>query len=76
MKNVEDIRFKANNYMKKELKEPYAGETTVLHYLEVLRDKIGFDAVSYTHLDVYKRQVYCRCGWKCTEGFYYIPWAY
>lgn len=43
MKNVEDIRFKANNYMKKELKEPYAGETTVLHYLEVLRDKIGFD---------------------------------
>ena len=20
--------------------------------------------------------VYCRCGWKCTEGFYYIPWAY
>ena len=40
MKNVEDIRFKANNYMKNELKEPYAGETTVLHYLEVLRDKV------------------------------------
>ena len=43
MKNVENIRFKANNYMKNELKEPYAGETTVLHYLEVLRDKVGFD---------------------------------
>ena len=43
MKNVEDIRFKANNYMKNELQEPYAGETTVLHYLEVLRDKVGFD---------------------------------
>lgn len=43
MKHVEDIRLKANNYMKKELKEPYAGETTVLHYLEVLRDRVGFD---------------------------------
>lgn len=43
MKNVEDIRFKANNYMKTELREPYAGETTVLHYLEVLRDKVGFE---------------------------------
>ncbi len=43
MKNVEDIRVKANNYMKTELGKPYAGETTVLHYLEVLRDKVGFD---------------------------------
>lgn len=41
MKNVENIRTKANNYMK--LEEPYAGETNVLHYLEVLRDKVGFD---------------------------------
>ena len=41
MKNVEDIRTRANNYM--QLDEPYAGETTVLHYLEVLRDKVGFD---------------------------------
>ena len=41
MKNVEDIQIKANNYMK--LEEPYKGETTVLHYLEVLRDRIGFD---------------------------------
>ena len=43
MKNVEDIRTRANNYM--EFKEPYAGETTVLHYLEVLRDKVGFDVL-------------------------------
>lgn len=43
MKNVEGIRTKANNYMK--LEEPYAGETTVLHYLEVLRDRVGFDKV-------------------------------
>ena len=41
MKNVEDIRTRANNYM--ELDEPYAGETEVLHFLEVLRDKVGFD---------------------------------
>ena len=41
MKNVEDIRTRANNYM--QLDEPYEGETTVLHYLEVLRDKVGFD---------------------------------
>ncbi len=41
MKNVEDIQTRANNYM--ELDEPYKGETTVLHYLEVIRDRIGFD---------------------------------
>ena len=43
MKNVEDIRTRANNYM--QLEEPYAGETTVLHFLEVLRDRIGFDTL-------------------------------
>ncbi len=41
MKNVEDIRTRANNYMK--LPEPYMGETEVLHFLEVIRDRIGFD---------------------------------
>lgn len=41
MKNNEDIRFRANNYMK--LDEPYGGETKVMHFLEVLRDEIGFD---------------------------------
>ena len=41
MKNVDDIRTRANNYMK--LDEPYEGETNVLHYLEVLRDRVGFD---------------------------------
>ena len=43
MKNVEDIRTRANNYM--QLETPYAGETTVLHYLEVLRDRVGFDQI-------------------------------
>lgn len=41
MRNVEVIRTRANNYM--QLDEPYAGETNVLHYLEVLRDRVGFD---------------------------------
>ena len=43
MKNVEDIRTRANNYM--QLETPYEGETTVLHYLEVHRDRIGFDKI-------------------------------
>ncbi len=43
MRNVEDIRQRANNYM--QLSEPYAGETNVLHYLEVLRDRVGFEAI-------------------------------
>ena len=43
MKNVDDIRTRANNYMK--LEEPYQGETKVLHFLEVLRDEIGFDVI-------------------------------
>lgn len=43
MKHVEDIRTRANQYM--QLQEPYQGETTVLHYLEVLRDRIGFDVL-------------------------------
>ena len=41
MKNVEDIRTRANNYMG--LETPYGGETQVLHFLEVLRDRVGFD---------------------------------
>jgi heterodisulfide reductase subunit B len=41
MANVEDIQTRANNYMA--LNEPYKGETNVLHFLEVLRDRVGFD---------------------------------
>lgn len=39
--NREDIRSKVNAYLK--LDTPYEGETSVLHYLEVLRDRVGFD---------------------------------
>jgi len=41
MKVNEDIRTKANNYLAPEV--PYAGETQVIHYLQLLRDEIGFD---------------------------------
>ena len=44
MQRNEDIRNKVNRYLKNEV--PYEGETTVLHYLEVLRDRIGFDKIA------------------------------
>lgn len=37
----ENFRAKATNYMKPET--PYDGSTQVMHFLEVLRDDIGFD---------------------------------
>ncbi len=37
----EDMCLRANNYLKPET--PYMGETNVIHYLEMLRDKVGFD---------------------------------
>lgn len=43
MQHAADIRTRANNYL--QLQQPYAGETTVLHYLEVLRDRIGFEQI-------------------------------
>lgn len=39
----EDIATRVNNYL--ELDTPYTGETNVIHYLEMLRDKIGFDTI-------------------------------
>ena len=41
MKTDADIALRVNNYLG--LPAPYNGETTVLHYLEVLRDRVGFD---------------------------------
>lgn len=43
MANDANIRTKANNYLK--LDEPYGGETQVIHYLEMLRDEVGFDEI-------------------------------
>ena len=43
MKNDDNIRFKANNYL--QLENPYEGETEVIHFLELLRDYVGFDKI-------------------------------
>lgn len=47
MQTNADFALKANTYMAqdKEPSEPYDGETEVYHYLELLRDKIGFDKI-------------------------------
>jgi heterodisulfide reductase subunit B len=39
-----DVRAKANNYLKPQV--PYAGETKVVHYLQMLRDEVGFDVLA------------------------------
>ncbi len=44
MLTSEDIRAKVNNYMKPEV--PYQGETKVIHYLEMLRDVVGFEEIA------------------------------
>jgi len=42
MQTDEEFAFKVNNYIGE---EAYNGETTVLHYLELLRDVVGFDKI-------------------------------
>lgn len=44
MQTDEDTRNKVNRYL--QLEEDYAGETKVYHYLEVLRDTIGFNTLA------------------------------
>ena len=44
MRHDDNIRSKANNYL--QLDQPYGGETEVVHYLEMLRDDVGFDTIS------------------------------
>ena len=43
MKNDEYVRTRVNNYLADGA--PYEGQTEVLHLLEVLRDRVGFDRV-------------------------------
>ena len=44
MKNNEEIRNKVNNYMKNDV--PYCGEVKVYHYIELLRDVVGYDELA------------------------------
>ena len=43
MKKNGTVCQRANSYLR--LDEPYCGETEVLHYLELLRDRVGFDEI-------------------------------
>ncbi len=44
MAEDEDIALRANNYLS--LETPYHGETRVLHFLELLRDEVGFEELA------------------------------
>ena len=43
MKSDANMKLKANNYLA--LEEPYSGETEVIHYLEMLKNIVGFDKI-------------------------------
>lgn len=55
MKTNEDIRFRVNNYLK--LDEAYQGETEVLHYLEMLKNVVGFDNIKKAVVNPINRKV-------------------
>ena len=79
MQSDEDFAVKVNTYLAqdKDFKEPYNGETEVCHYLELLRDKIGFDKIKEAVKNVfdserafpdYKNSSATKIKWKT-----YIP---
>ena len=55
MKSNEDISSRANNYLK--LDEPYKGETEVLHYLEMLKNVVGFDNIKKAVVNPLNRKI-------------------
>ena len=55
MKADGDVAFRANNYLK--LDEPYKGETEVLHYLEMLKTVVGFDAIKKAVVNPLNRKI-------------------
>ena len=55
MKNDENIRFKANNYLA--LEEPYGGETEVIHYLEMLKNEVGFSEIAKKVVNPLNRKI-------------------
>ena len=55
MKTNEDICFRANNYL--QLDEPYKGETEVLHYLEMLKNVVGFDNIKKAVVNPLNRKI-------------------
>ena len=55
MKTNDDISTRANNYL--QLEEAYKGETEVLHYLEMLKNVVGFDAIKKAVVNPLNRKV-------------------
>ena len=60
MADNEYVSTRANNYM--QLAEPYRGETKVLHYLELLRDVIGFENLKKAVVNPVKRRISAYYG--------------
>ena len=55
MKVNEDIATRANNYL--QLEEMYRGETQVIHYLEMLKNEIGFDNIKKAVVNPINRKI-------------------
>lgn len=55
MRNDADINLRANNYLA--LDEKYNGETKVVHYLEMLRDYVGFDNIKKAVKNPIKKKI-------------------
>ena len=52
IKADENFRLKVNNYLAPE--RPYEGEAKVIHYLEMLRDEVGFDQIKARVVNSFK----------------------
>lgn len=50
-----NMKFKANRYL--ELEQPYSGETEVIHYLEMLKNIVGFDEIKKRVVNPINRKV-------------------
>ena len=60
MAESEYVRTRVNNYMQPE--NPYKGETKVIHYLEFLRDEVGFDNIKKAVVNPVKRRIAAYYG--------------
>ena len=60
MKENAIVQTRANNYLGFEF--PYQGETTVLHFLELLRDYVGFDLIKSKVTKPLSKKVACYYG--------------
>ena len=67
MRNNEDFRTRANNYMAPDME--YNGEANVIHYLEMLRDVVGFDNLKKAVVNPLKgKKIAAYYGCLCPGG--------